>query len=375
VKFHDGNVSSTGSYFEGAIDEVWILDGTALTQADLGSFGGKVWPFASSPTPADATLFEATWANLAWRPGGLAVSHDVYFGTGLEDVNNGVEGTFVGNTASDFQIVGFPGFPEPQGLSPGTTYYWRVDEVNDSEPNSPWKGKVWSFTVPPKTAYDLVPADGAKFQPQDVTLSWTPGFDAKLHHLYFGDNAADVEAGAPSTYKGPVAETTYAVSGLELDKSYYWRIDEFDGLATNQGAVASFQIKPDIPINDPDLICWWMLDEGQGSVVLDWSGHGNDGMVNGEPVWEDGFDGGALNFNGVSDSVIFDLPADANWPAWTMSFLTIRPTTTDITRTWTMRSDGPRRVGYILPSATTALWRPPTTTANWPEPSHRRRTI
>jgi hypothetical protein len=37
-------------------------------------------------------------------------------------------------------------------LVPGTTYYWRIDEVNDNEPNSPWIGPVWSFSIPPRTA-------------------------------------------------------------------------------------------------------------------------------------------------------------------------------------------------------------------------------
>ncbi|MHC4627731.1 MAG: hypothetical protein ACYTDV_12170, partial [Planctomycetota bacterium] len=74
---------------------------------------------------------------------------------------------------------------------------------------SPWRGDVWSFTVPPKKAYAPVPADGARFVSTDVTLSWTEGYGAKLHHVYFGDNSADVEAGTPDTYKGATATTTY----------------------------------------------------------------------------------------------------------------------------------------------------------------------
>ncbi|HEC02838.1 MAG TPA: hypothetical protein ENI81_04805 [Phycisphaerales bacterium] len=94
VVFHDGNGSANGHYYEGMIDEIWILN-VALTQAELSSLTIRRRPEASSPTPADGDLVQATWANLAWKPGGFAVSHDVYFGTSLEDVNNGVEGTFV----------------------------------------------------------------------------------------------------------------------------------------------------------------------------------------------------------------------------------------------------------------------------------------
>ena len=41
-----------------------------------------------------------------------------------------------------------------------TTYYWRIDEVNDANPDSPWEGPIWSFSLPPKTAYDPIPSDG-----------------------------------------------------------------------------------------------------------------------------------------------------------------------------------------------------------------------
>ncbi|MHC4228037.1 MAG: LamG-like jellyroll fold domain-containing protein, partial [Planctomycetota bacterium] len=254
--------------------------------------------------------------NLAWTPGGFAVSHDVYFGTSLEDVNGGAEGTFVGNVADAVQIVGFPGFPIAEGLEPGTTYYWRVDEVNDAEPNSPWKGDVWSFTVPSKTAYGLDPTDGAKYVDADVTLSWAPGFAAKLHNVYFGDNFDDVNTAAGAL---PLADATYTPGTLELGKTYYWRVDEFDGAATHKGQVLSFQIKPDIPVTDPDLICWWQLDEGQGTTVLDWSGHGHDGTFSGEPQWVDGYDGGALKFDGVDDYVIHQLPQAQNFDNFTVA--------------------------------------------------------
>ncbi len=69
-------------------------------------------------------------------------------------------------------------YPYPEGLVRGTTYYWRVEEVNDAEPNSPWKGSVWRFTIQPKTAYNPNPRDGAEFVNLDVELNWSVGVDA-----------------------------------------------------------------------------------------------------------------------------------------------------------------------------------------------------
>ncbi|MHC4329074.1 MAG: carbohydrate binding domain-containing protein [Planctomycetota bacterium] len=192
---------------------------------------------AAAPEPADGALHPDTWASLSWRAGGHAVSHDVYIGDNLEDVDNGAEGTFVGNQADTTLIVGFPGFPYPEGLVPGTTYYWRIDEVNEADPNSPWKGDVWSFSIPPKTAYNSNPADGAEFVDPNAELSWTAGFGAKLHTVYFGDNFDDVN----DTVGGaPQGTTTYSPDPLELEKVYYWRVDEFDALATYKGDVWAF---------------------------------------------------------------------------------------------------------------------------------------
>jgi hypothetical protein len=198
---------------------------------------GGLWPYASGATPADGALHADTWVNVSWRAGGYAVSHDVYLGESFEDVDNGVEGTFLGNQTSTFIVAGFPGFAYPDGLVPGTTYYWRVDEVNDSEPNSPWKGDVWSFSIPPKTAYFPDPADGAESVGVDVTLSWTAGFGAKLHTPYFGETFEEVDTAAGGSVQGTA---TYAPGTLKMAKTYYWRVDEFDVVETFKGDVWSF---------------------------------------------------------------------------------------------------------------------------------------
>jgi hypothetical protein len=153
--FHD-TIANAGHWFEGMVDEVWILN-DPVSEADLGAFVGTVWPFAYSPSPADGTAFEATSGDLSWVSGGYAVSHDVYFGSNMDDVAAGTGDTFKGSQAEVSYAVA--------DLEPDTTYYWRVDEVNDAHPDSPWMGDVWSFSIPPAIAYNPNPADGAKFAP------------------------------------------------------------------------------------------------------------------------------------------------------------------------------------------------------------------
>ena len=237
--FWIGGAGSVTEFLRGMIDEVWVYN-HALTEEEIQTVmlsGGEGYPFPSRPNPADGALHPDTWVNLSWTPGALTVSHDVYFGDNFDDVSAGAESTFQGNQTTTFLVAGFPGFPYPDGLVPGTTYYWRIDEVNDTEPNSPWKGEVWSFSIPPKTAYYPDPADGAELVNLTANLSWTAGFGAKLHTVFFGDNFDDV---SNATEDLPQGTTTYTPGPLKTGKTYYWRVDEFDIIETFKGEVWSF---------------------------------------------------------------------------------------------------------------------------------------
>ena len=233
------NSQATGRYWNGLIDDVMIFN-RALSQEEVQNImqsSAGAYPIASSPNPADGALHADTWVTLSWKAGDFAVSHDVYLGDNFDDVDAGTGDTFQGNQGDTFYIAGFPGFAYPEGLVPGTTYYWRIDEVNEADPNSPWKGDVWSFSIPPKTAYAPIPTDGAESVDLGASLSWTAGFNAKLHTVYFGE---DFDTVANATTGMPSGTTTYNPGPLKAAKIYYWRVDEFDALATYKGDVWSF---------------------------------------------------------------------------------------------------------------------------------------
>ncbi|KPK37497.1 MAG: hypothetical protein AMJ65_14430, partial [Phycisphaerae bacterium SG8_4] len=194
-------------------------------------------PFARGPNPEDGALHSDTWITMTWFAGDFAVSHDVYFSDSFDDASNGTGDAFRGNQGSTDYTVGFPGLPYPDGLVPGTTYYWRIDEVNDADPNSPWKGPVWSFTVPPRTAFNPDPADGAWHVDPNTAFAWTPGLGAKLHTVYMGTNFDDVNNAAGGMLLG---SASYDPGTLELEKVYYWRVDEFDPPFTHKGDVWAF---------------------------------------------------------------------------------------------------------------------------------------
>ncbi|MHC4572693.1 MAG: S8 family serine peptidase [Planctomycetota bacterium] len=109
---------------------------------------------AADPYPDPHSTTISVNVHLSWEAASWATSHDVYFGTNFNDVNDA-------NTSSD----PFEGNQEgrvfdPNTLDAITTYYWRIDEKNSSGTT---KGDVWDFSTGPDSAiYVDVDANGSK---------------------------------------------------------------------------------------------------------------------------------------------------------------------------------------------------------------------
>jgi len=183
---------------------------------------------AQNPSPADGAtgVLMPMVTILTWTKGVTAALHDVYFGTDPNPPKVGRQGyeTF-------FSMV---------PLTPGTTYYWKVDEVEAS--GTIHQGKVWSFTAAPLSAFAPTPRNGDKWIDPDGDLAWQGGTNALSHDVYFGTDRNAVANRDPSVKKGDkLAVPLLELPALQQGTVYYWLVDEYDTAdVKHEGEVWSF---------------------------------------------------------------------------------------------------------------------------------------
>jgi hypothetical protein len=128
--------------FSGLIDDVRIYT-RALTPEEIAEVMEGISPaLASNPSPTDRATDVLRDVVLGWTPGEFAPpvnGHTVYLSENFADVNDGIGG--VTTSTNSYTPV--------QRLDFGTTYYWRVDEVNGAPDFTVYRGDVWSFTTEP----------------------------------------------------------------------------------------------------------------------------------------------------------------------------------------------------------------------------------
>lgn len=173
---------------------------------------------ARRPKPADGTIGVDVGAPLfQWTKGETAFFHNVYIGTTPELTEADLQAT----NWSDTWYYYLPGF------TPGTTYYWRIDEV-EKDLVTIHTGEVWTLVTQDVTAYYPNPADGTTDASPTQMLTWMPGPAVVQHHLYLSDSLDAVTQGTAEADKGvrELADANYLPDApLENVTTYYWRAD------------------------------------------------------------------------------------------------------------------------------------------------------
>ncbi len=268
----------------------WYIDGTPPPPPSFK---------ATYPNPFDGAADVVLDTDLSWTAGIDAVSHDVYFGTDTTP------------DAGEFQCDQAGTTFDPGILDYNTTYYWRIDEINDI--NVIKTGDIWSFTTQaepplPSQATNPAPANDVNNVILTPELTWTQGSDADSHDVYFGKDqtivstltrfsgdingdgwvtfldlkklseqwlqssaalttdiyndgtanlldfallSMDWNKASDPAFKGNQTGTTFDPGTLAYDTTYYWRIDEVNAKGTATGAVWSFTTESAPPPPEP----------------------------------------------------------------------------------------------------------------------------
>lgn len=118
-----GNGPDIGPY-EFGDDHYWIP-----------GYQGKT---ARTPVPPNGAIQVKTDADLMFLEAYKAISHDLYMGSDSLAV------TEAGSGSPEYRGSYQNNIFNPGGLTPGMTYYWRVDAKSNTDVH---QGKTWSFTV------------------------------------------------------------------------------------------------------------------------------------------------------------------------------------------------------------------------------------
>jgi hypothetical protein len=186
---------------------------------------------ADEPSPSDEDTNVDYDTTLSWKSGRGAAEHHVYLGTDEAAVEAGT---------ADVQSVNEASYT-PLPLTLNTTYYWRVDEVNEADVPSVWDGDVWSFSTQ-KTILVEGFEDYNDTQPDTVFDTWKDGISdtangsSRMGNEYEPFCEQDIvrsgDQSAPLYYDNTASAISQAVADTSaLAAGSDWTIGDADTLA------------------------------------------------------------------------------------------------------------------------------------------------
>jgi hypothetical protein len=176
--------------------------GPGFTREVLGAGGVGPTPYlpqrAYSPLPADGAVDTLQSLTLTWNAGEKALQHELYLG---DDAN----AVAAADTSSDL----FKGRQSSTSydtgeLEWGKTFFWRVDEINEGEAESPWVGRVWSFSTA-----NFIPVDDFESY-NDVEGTYT-----RIYETWIDGYTDGLSGSVVGNFDPPFAEQTIVHGGLQ----------------------------------------------------------------------------------------------------------------------------------------------------------------
>jgi hypothetical protein len=276
-----------GEIDNGTEDIWWIDEGQDYPRLREFSNDLKLPSFpAFCPYPQDGAIDVRPLLVLSWVTRGSFLHHDVYLGEDKQAVTNATtrsQGIYCGRQAAVLSTY------DTGTLELDKIYYWRINEVDEADPDNPWKGNVWSFTTADfliiddfESYNDLGPETRASNR---IYNTWIDGFDNPEI------NGSVVDSFDIKNLPNP---TTIVRSGVQ--SMWY----SYDNAIGNSWATANI---------DNLAIGWDWTIEGVGILSLWYRGYSNNAA---EPMYVT-----LANANGSTAVVYHDNPNAAQLNTWT----------------------------------------------------------
>ena len=174
---------------------------------------------ARSPQPeSGADQVDPRSAVLSWRSGRDAGQHDVFISTDPDALGSS-------QTVMDNSLA-----LNTQDLSLDTTYYWQVNEVNETLAPSTWAGDLWNFTTMSSIVVDDFESYG-NLSPNRPFQTWIDGYgysaDDHFPVAHSGNNTGsgvghDIWSLSSDHYNGSIMETGSTMPGSGQSMPVYY---------------------------------------------------------------------------------------------------------------------------------------------------------
>jgi hypothetical protein len=238
---------NTWAAAKGSLDKDWC-DSNAKEYLPV-IFPGFSWynlkdgPFNQIPRQGGQFLWDQVKANISTvgaRMLYVAMFDEVDEATAIFKVTN----TPPNVSPAQFVTLDIDGYDLPSD-----EYLWLVGQaarglrgeipVNQTRPTR--------TTQAPGQAGDPGPADGATDVAINAELSWTAGYDADSHNVYFGTNPTP----GAGELMGNQVSTSFDPGPLDYETTYYWSVEEINAVGTTRGPVWRFTtVPPGAPVDN-----------------------------------------------------------------------------------------------------------------------------
>jgi chitodextrinase len=292
----DRIVTGAGTYTATAptSGNAWVMQMVAFR----GGSGSPDTLPPTAPTNLGATELSGSQIALAWTSATDNVGVTSYLVERCSDTSCAAP-TQIANTAATSWV--------DSGLAAGTTFSYRV-RATDAAGNM---GSYSNIATATTQAQDTQPPSApgtltaTALSGTQVNLSWGAATDDVGVTGYRVERCQGVGCSVFIKLATPIG-TSFSDTGLTPNTSYTYVV-----LATDAaGNLGPYSNSASVTTTEtvPELVAAYSFNDGSGSVLVDTSGRGNSGTINGAVWTSSGKFGGALSFNGSARVVVPDSP-------------------------------------------------------------------